>query len=55
MIDGPILDECLDCRDDINPLRVAAMKKIGMRCMYCLTCQPKHDKAHGFKMLDRIL
>lgn len=55
MVEGPVLEECQDCGEDINPLRVAAMKKIGMRCMYCITCQPAHDKAHGIKMLDRIL
>lgn len=55
LVDGPVLEECLDCGEEINPARVSAMRKIGMRCMYCITCQPKHDKAHGIKMLDRIL
>lgn len=55
MIDGPVLEECLDCGDEINPARVQAMKKIGMRCMYCIKCQPKYDKPAGVKMLDRIL
>lgn len=55
MVEGPVLEECLDCGEQINPLRVAAMKKIGMRCMFCITCQPKHDRAGGVKMLDRIL
>lgn len=55
LVDGPVLEDCLDCGEQINPLRVAAMKKIGMRCMYCITCQPKHDRAGGIKMLDRIL
>ncbi len=55
MVEGPVLTECQDCGDEINPVRVAYMKKIGMRCMYCITCQPKHDVAPRIKMLDRIL
>lgn len=55
MIEGPVLEECLDCGDEINPLRVAAMRKINMRCMYCIVCQEKHDTAPRVKMLDRIL
>lgn len=55
MISGPVLDDCLDCGEAINPHRIEAMKRIGMRCMYCIACQPNHDKARGFKMLDRIL
>lgn len=55
MVEGPVLEECLDCGDDIDPRRIEAMKKIGMRCMYCILCQERHDKPHGFKMLDRIL
>lgn len=55
MIDGPVLTECLDCGEEINPKRVEAMRKIGMRCLYCILCQPKYDKAQGVKMLDRIL
>lgn len=55
LVEGPVLDECLDCGDAINQLRKAALQKVGMKCMYCITCQPKHDKAGGIKMLDRIL
>lgn len=55
MIEGPVLEDCLDCGEEINSMRVEAMRKIGMRCMYCITCQPKHDRAGGIKMLDRIL
>lgn len=55
MVEGPVLDECLDCGEEINPKRVEAMRKIGMRCMYCIACQPKYDRAGGIKMLDRIL
>lgn len=55
MIEGPVLEDCLDCGEQINPMRVEAMHEIGMRCMYCIDCQPKHDRAGGIKMLDRIL
>jgi RNA polymerase-binding transcription factor DksA len=55
MIDGPILDDCLDCGQPISKARVEAMRKINMRCMYCIKCQPKHDKQSTVKMLDRIL
>ena len=55
MIEGPQLEYCLDCAESINPLRVIAMRKLNMKCMYCITCQPLHDKAPGVRMLDRIL
>jgi len=55
LITGPVLDECSDCGEQINPLRVAALRQQGMRCMFCLSCQPKHDKGGRVKMLDRIL
>lgn len=55
LVEGPVLEECLDCGRKINPARVEAMRKIKMRCIRCIECQPKHDKAHGIKMLDRIL
>lgn len=55
MVEGPVLEECLDCGEEINPKRVEAMRKIGMRCMYCILCQERHDKPTGFRMLDRIL
>lgn len=55
MIEGPVLEDCLDCGEEINPLRITVMKKIGMRCYYCLTCQPRHDRPRGVRMLDRIL
>lgn len=55
MLVGPVLDECLDCGDDINPLRVQALRAQGMKCMYCITCQPKHDMQGRVKMLDKIL
>lgn len=55
MVEGPVLTECLDCGEEINPFRVEAMRKIMMRCMYCITCQGNHDSPGGVKMLDRIL
>jgi RNA polymerase-binding transcription factor DksA len=55
MVDGPSLSECLDCGESITPKRIQALATIGMRCMYCIDCQPKHDKPGGIKMLDRIL
>lgn len=55
MLEGPSLSECLDCGETINPKRVEALRISGMRCMYCITCQPKHDTPGGIKMLDRIL
>lgn len=55
LVEGPVLEECMDCGEDIDPRRVETMRRINMRCMYCIRCQPKHDKAHGIKMLDRIL
>ena len=55
MVEGPILTECLDCGDDIDPRRVDAMRKISMRCMYCLECQVNHDRPAMIRMLDRIL
>ena len=55
MVEGPVLDDCLDCGEEIAPARVEAMRKINMRCMYCIQCQPKYDSAGKTKMLDRIL
>jgi hypothetical protein len=55
MVDGPVLTDCLDCGESINPARIEAMRKIAMRCMYCIDCQPKYDKRPAVKMLDRIL
>jgi RNA polymerase-binding transcription factor DksA len=55
MLTGPVLDECLDCGEQISAQRVAALKLMNMRCMYCITCQTAHDKPNGIKMLDRIL
>lgn len=55
LVEGPVLEDCLDCGQSIASARVAFMRKIGMKCMYCISCQPKHDRAGGIKMLDRIL
>lgn len=57
MVEGPVLDECLDCGEEINPMRVEAMRKIGMRCIRCFSCQQADDlrPKQRIKMLDRIL
>ncbi len=55
MIDGPVLEVCLDCGDEIAAERVAALRRMQMRCMYCIKCQSAHDRPSGIKMLDRIL
>lgn len=55
MIDGPVLEECIDCGEEIAPQRVAALRKMQMKCMYCIRCQSAHDRPGGVRMLDRIL
>lgn len=55
MLVGPVLEDCLDCGEPINPRRVAYMRQQKMKCIYCLTCQPKYDIVGKVKMLDRIL
>lgn len=55
MLNGPVVEDCQDCGEEINPKRVEFARKMGMKCMYCITCQPKHDKMRSVKMLDRIL
>ena len=55
MLQGPVLTECQSCAEPINPKRVHALQAAGMKCMYCIICQQKHDKAPRVKMLDRIL
>lgn len=55
MLVGPVLEECQDCGEEINPKRVAYARQQGMKCMYCIQCQVHHDKPVGVKMLDRIL
>lgn len=55
LVDGPVLTECLDCGKQIAPARVEALRRVNMRCMYCIACQSAHDKPGGVKMLDRIL
>lgn len=52
---GPVLSDCDDCGEEINPLRVEALRQQGMKCMYCIVCQPKHDTPGRVRMLDRIL
>lgn len=55
LVEGPVLTECSDCGEDIDQRRVEALSRIGMRCMFCITCQPKHDNPQRVRMLDRIL
>ena len=55
LVEGPQLEDCQDCGEKINPLRVAALKKVNMRCMYCIQCQSEHDKPNQVRMLDRVL
>lgn len=55
MLVGPVLTECQDCGDEIDPRRVEALASRKMKCMYCITCQPAHDAVGKVKMLDRIL
>jgi RNA polymerase-binding transcription factor DksA len=55
MIEGPVLEDCLNCGEEINPMRVEALRKIGMRCCFCVSCQVHHDKPRSVRMLDRIL
>lgn len=54
-ITGDVRTECLDCGDTIDPKRVAFLESKGMKCHYCITCQPFHDTVRQVKMLDRIL
>jgi RNA polymerase-binding transcription factor DksA len=42
-IKGPVLTECESCGEDINPLRVEVMRKAGMRCTKCISCQSMQD------------
>jgi len=55
MLAGPVLEDCQNCDEPIDPKRVAALRANGMKCMYCIICQSKFDAAPKIKMLDRIL
>lgn len=55
MLEGPVVEECMDCGDAIHTGRVAFMRSARMKCLYCITCQPRHDTPGRVKMLDRIL
>lgn len=56
-LEGPIVDDCRDCGDEINPKRVEFARKMGMTCTRCVKCQEEFDKLPKakVKMLDRIL
>lgn len=55
MLEGPVLEECLDCGEAIHPSRVEYMRRKQMKCLYCIVCQPHYDTRARVKMLDRIL
>jgi RNA polymerase-binding transcription factor DksA len=55
MLNGPVLTDCIECGEQINTARVELLKRIGMKCMYCISCQENHDAPPRTKMLDRIL
>lgn len=55
---GSVRDFCLDddCGEPIPEARKDAARKAGMKCWYCISCQPKYDgKLINVRMLDRIL
>lgn len=56
-IEGPVLEECVDCGDEIPADRQQAMLRNGMKCLRCVSCQSGFDKKPRprIKMLDRIL
>lgn len=54
---GVALTNCIDCGGTINPLRVAAAKKLGHMCIRCLGCQEEFEllPQPKIKMLTRML
>lgn len=52
---GPVLAQCRDCGEDIDPRRVEAALEAGRACQYCITCQAAHDRAPQVRMLTHIL
>lgn len=55
LLEGPVLTECQDCDEEIDPARVEALRKNGMKCVYCIYCQVNHNKPQIVRMLDNIL
>ncbi len=55
LLNGPTVDDCVDCGLPISPRRVAALKSLNMKCVYCIDCQPQHDNVARIRLLDRIL
>lgn len=55
MLKGQVRTHCLDCGEPIAEARRQAAIKANHKCEYCISCQPKHDKAPSVRMLDRIL
>ena len=55
LINGPAFEDCQDCGEPIQKKRLDFMRSKGMRCMYCILCQPKYDAKPRVRMLDNIL
>lgn len=54
-IEGTVLENCLDCAEEIDPRRRAFAISKSMKCHYCISCQSNHDSVQKVRMLDRIL
>lgn len=54
---GEVLEECIDCGDDIDQRRVDALRLNGMKCLRCISCQAIDDRKPKvrIRMLDHIL
>lgn len=48
---GPASKICLDCGDPIPENRRAASPG----CIYCIQCQPNHDKRPNVKLVTKML
>ena len=55
VLKGRVLTKCQDCGEDINPLRVEALRKNNMKCEYCITCQEHHNGISIPQMLIKML
>lgn len=54
-ITGSAVDDCMDCGEAIEPARVAFARSKGMKCHFCIECQPKYDNIQKIKMLTQML
>lgn len=52
---GPSYENCADCGEDIGEDRIQALKKLNMKCVYCIQCQNMFDKPRQIKMLTHLL